>query len=235
MSTVEPAPNRPQPNVNGHWLKYALWSVMGLATISVTFYSEIPLLGQAQERAQLHALRWILIPHAIAGLFALLSGPFQFSNRLRSRRRDIHRLLGRLYVGAVLVAAPLAILSTTYARYPKSTYFKIAIGIQGTAWIITTVVAVVTALGRRFALHREWMIRSYAVTFTFIATRVLQPIPAWNRMGRAGFATAIVCITFLAVLIPQIAQFLRRLAYRTTSVHNPSSAEIDPSETATYE
>jgi uncharacterized membrane protein len=232
---MESAPNRPQTNANWHWLKYALWGVMGLATISVTFYSEIPLLGQAQERAQLHALRWILIPHALAGLLALLTGPFQFSNRLRRRRRDIHRLLGRLYVGAVLVAAPLAILSTTYARYPKSTYFKIAIGIQGTAWIITTVVAVVAALGRHLALHREWMIRSYAVTFTFIATRVLQPIPAWNRMGRAGFAMAIVCITFLAVLVPQIAQFLRYLADCVSDARNPSSPEIDPSETTTYE
>jgi hypothetical protein len=216
MSLVESAPNRlqapnrPQPNAN--WLKYALWSVMGLATISVTFYSEIPLLSQPQERAQLHALRWILIPHAFAGLFALLSGPFQFSNRLRRRRPDIHRLLGLLYVGAVLVATPLAILSTAYSHYPKANYFQTAIGIQGAAWIITTVIAVVAALGRRFALHREWMIRSYAVTFTFIATRVLQPIPAWNRLGRAGFAMAIVCITFLAVLVPQIAQFLRRLA-----------------------
>jgi hypothetical protein len=209
---VESAPNRLQSNANSHWFKYALWSVMGLATISVTFYSEIPLLSQPQEQARLHALRWILIPHAFAGLFALLSGPFQFSNRLRRRRPDIHRLLGLLYVVAVLFAAPLAILSTAYAHYPKAIYFKIAIGIQGAAWLITTVVAVVAALGRRFPLHRKWMIRSYAVTFTFVATRVLQPIPAWNRLGRAGFAMAIVCITFLAVLIPQIAQSLRRLA-----------------------
>lgn len=218
MSLVESAPNRPQapnrlqPNAKGHWLKYALWSVMGLATISVTFYSEIPLLSQPQEQAQLHALRWLLIPHAFAGLFALLSGPFQFSNRLRRQRPDIHRLLGLLYVIAVLVAAPLAILSTAYAHYPKATYFRIAIGIQGTAWIVTTVVAVVAALVMRFALHREWMIRSYAVTFTFVATRVLQPIPAWNRLGRAGFAMAIVYITFLAVSVPQIAEFLRGLA-----------------------
>jgi hypothetical protein len=70
------------------------------------------------------------------------------------------------------------------------------------------------AVRRRIVQHREWMVRSYAVTFTFVGTRVLQPIPAWNHLGRLGFAAAIVCITFLAVLVPQTARMLRGLIAR---------------------
>ncbi len=74
---------------------YVLWIMMAVATISVTFYSEIPLLHQPQERAVLHDLRWILIPHALAGTAALLLGPFQFSTKLRGRNPAIHRIVGR--------------------------------------------------------------------------------------------------------------------------------------------
>jgi hypothetical protein len=187
---------------------------MALATISVVFYSEIPLLNMPMERRHLHALRWILFPHAVAGTFALISGPLQFSNRLRSCHLRLHRILGRLYIGSVFIAAPLAILSTAYSHYPKAIYFRVAIAVQGGAWAITTAVALLAAVNRRISQHRRWMVRSYAVTFTFVGTRVLQPIPAWNHLGRFGFAAAIVCITFLAVLVPEIARFRVEFAAR---------------------
>ncbi len=185
-------------------LKYAIWSWMACATLSVLFYSEIPLLRQAQEQTRLHALGWILIPHAIAGTIALLTGPTQFSTRLRRQHAALHRGLGRLYVGAVLLAAPLAVLSTLFSRYPRAYYFQIAIAVQAGAWIVTTTAGLIAAIGRRLPAHRDWMTRSYAVTFTFVATRVLQPIPAWNRLGRFWFAVSIVLFTLCAVLLPQL-------------------------------
>lgn len=193
-------------------LKYMLWIAMALATTSVIFYSEIPLFHQPQERAQLHALRWILIPHAIAGTLAMLVGPSQFSSRIRQRYIRLHRWFGRLYVTSVGVAAPLAVLSTAYSTYPKAVYFKIAISVQAGAWVICTGIALYSVLSHRLSQHREWMVRSYAVTFTFVGTRVLQPVPAWNHLGRFWFAVAIVCITGLAVMVPQIATCLSRVA-----------------------
>jgi uncharacterized membrane protein YhaH (DUF805 family) len=80
--------------------------------------------------------------------------------------------------------------------------------------MITTAAAFLTARNRHFQQHREWMVRSYAVTFTFVGTRVLQPIPAWNRFSAAGFAMAIIVITFLAILIPDIALHWRQLTPR---------------------
>jgi hypothetical protein len=207
------------------WSKYILWSLMAAATISVIFYSEVPLLQKGEEQARLHMLRWILIPHAVAGTIALISGPFQFSTWLRRRHLRFHRVLGRVYIGSVFVAAPLAILSTAYHDFPKAIYFQTAIAVQGGAWFITTAVALWAAMSRRIALHREWVVRSYAVTFTFVLTRVLQPIPAWNRLGRFWFAAAIVIITGLAVLTPQMARGLRWLKAKVIGepVRTPSS------------
>jgi hypothetical protein len=201
--------------------KRLLWLLMALCSLSVLFYSEIPLLHQPEERAHIHDLRWLLIPHAIAGTIALLLGPFQFATRLRTHRRALHRILGRVYVAAVFLAAPLALLATAYSHYPKAIYFRTAIAIQATAWAGTTVIALFSAVRHQFVAHRVWMIRSYAVTFTFVATRVLQPIPAWNHIGRFWFAAAIVIFTCLAVLTPNLS--------RAFAVHTPTRQPHTPS------
>jgi uncharacterized membrane protein len=187
------------------WLKRALWIMMAAMTLSVIFYSEIPLLRQRTERAYLGTIPWLIVPHAIGGVIALLSGPLQFSGRLRRRNPRFHRVLGRVYVLSVIIAAPLAIVMSNHRHDPRAIYFVAATIVQAGTWFLVTAAAFLTARNRHFQQHREWMVRSYAVTFTFVGTRVLQPIPAWNHHSEAGFAMEIIVITFLAILIPDIA------------------------------
>jgi uncharacterized membrane protein len=196
------------------WLKPALWAAMAAMTISVIFYSEVPLFHKQQELDYLRTILWVIIPHAVAGITAFLTGPLQFSSRLRRRNPKFHRILGRVYVSSVFVAAPLAILLATFNHNPQAIYFTVANIVQAGTWMIATAAAFLTARNRHIQQHREWMVRSYALTFTFVGTRVLQPIPAWNDMGRVGFATAIIIITFLAILIPDIALHWRQLTTR---------------------
>ena len=196
--------------------KVALWAIMAAMTTSVILYSEVPLLRQTKERAYLHTIPLLIMPHVLAGVIALLSGPLQFSSRLRRSNPRFHRILGRIYVCSVLVAAPLAIILSNHRHDPRAIHFVVATSIQAGTWIITTVAAFVTAYNRWFQQHREWMIRSYAVTFTFVGTRVLQPIPFWNRHSEAGFAIEIIIITFMAILIPDIVFHWRELTRRRT-------------------
>ncbi|HXC97497.1 MAG TPA: DUF2306 domain-containing protein [Edaphobacter sp.] len=192
-------------------LKPALWVVMAAMTLSVVFYSEIPLLRQVKERAYLSTIPWMIIPHVLCGITALLSGPIQFSSRLRHRFPKFHRLLGRVYVGSVFIAAPLGVVMSNHRHDANAIHFVAANVVQAGTWVITTAAAFLTARNRHFQQHREWMIRSYAVTFTFVGTRVLQPIPAWNRHSEAGFALEVIVITFMAILIPDIAFHWREL------------------------
>lgn len=184
---------------------------MGVMTISVVLYSELPLLHSAQELTNLGTMLWLIVPHVIGGITALLIGPLQFSSRLRLKSPQFHRILGRIYVGSVFLAAPLAIAMATRNHSPQAIYFTIATTVQAGTWFITTAAAIHTARNGYIRQHREWIVRSYAVTFTFVGTRVLQPIPAWNHLGRPGFATAIIFITFMAILIPDVAFHWREL------------------------
>ena len=187
---------------------------MAAMTLSVIFYSEIPLLRQTKERAYLSTIPWLIIPHVIGGVTALLSGPLQFSSRIRRRNPKFHRVLGRIYVLSVFIAAPLAVIMSNHRHDPRAIHFVAANIVQAGTWLLVTAAAFLTARNRHFQQHREWMIRSYAVTFTFVGTRVLQPIPAWNRHSEAGFAMEIIVITFMAILIPDIAFHWRELTAR---------------------
>jgi uncharacterized membrane protein len=185
---------------------------MGAMTLSVIFYSEIPLLRK--ERAYLSTIPFLIVPHIVGGVTALLAGPLQFSSRLRRRSPKFHRVLGRVYVISVLIAAPLAVILSNHRHDPRAKYFVVAILVQAGTWIITTLAAFLTARNRHFRQHREWMVRSYAVTFTFVGTRVLQPIPAWNHFSEASFAMTVIIITFMAILIPDLALHWRELTTR---------------------
>jgi uncharacterized membrane protein len=196
------------------WLKRALWIMMAAMTLSVIFYSEVPLLRQRTERAYLGTIQWLIIPHILGGITALLSGPLQFSSRLRRRNPKFHRVLGRVYVLSVFAAAPLAVVLSNHRHDPRAIYFVAANIVQAGTWFLVTVAAFLTARNRHFQQHREWMVRSYAVTFTFVGTRVLQPVPAWNHHSEAGFAMEIIVITFMAILIPDIAFHWRELTAR---------------------
>jgi hypothetical protein len=192
-------------------LKYLLWALMGCATLLISIYIEIPLIRLPREEAFLRSLPLLILPHALAGTIALICGPLQFSSQLRRRYPKFHRLVGRFYVSSVFVAAPVAIVLATRHDDFNVIPFTITTAIQSVAWAGTTAVAFVAARNRRIQSHRVWMVRSYAVTFTFVFLRLLRFIPAWNHLGAKKTNAAMVFVTLLAVMIPEIASFGRSL------------------------
>jgi uncharacterized membrane protein len=156
-----------------------MWGAMALAAIAV-FAIDLPLLDPHNGYRPYHVkVRAALIPHLIFGMIALFSGPLQFSKALRARNPAFHRNLGRAYVGSVFLAAPLGILITFIG--PKDPFYTIGIATHSTVWFVTTLMAFVTARNRQIAEHRKWMVRSYILTFSFIATRAIGPM--WGLLG----------------------------------------------------
>jgi hypothetical protein len=179
--------------------KLALWAVMGLMTLVVLFLSELPLLKAGTEsRAHLFDIRWLLVPHVAGAALALTTGAVQFSSRIRRWNLGFHRITGRVYVGAICVAGPAAIVMSHGTIYFTATL------VQAGAWLVTAIAALLTARNRRIEQHRQWVVRSYAVTFTFIVLHVLNPTGFWRHFTEPDYATAIIICTFLAVLVPDV-------------------------------
>ena len=147
-------------------------------------------------RLQVIADRGLLIPHTLCGTFALLAGPLQFSSRLRQRHLKLHRVVGRVYFISVIIGAFTGIaLATGRPGLPGT-------AMQGAAWIVCTTAAVIAARNRQIAVHRQWMARSYAVTFVFVSSRVLNLVPAyWSHLGDVLSAVGVIAFTLASIVL----------------------------------
>ena len=121
--------------------------------------------------------KWSLIGHISCGITALVLGPFQFWNAFRNKYLTVHRWLGRIYLIAIL----LGTISATFLAWTSSIKINFswafALQVLALAWITTSSMAYISILRRRIFQHKEWMIRSYIVTFAFATFRWLSDLP----------------------------------------------------------
>ena len=193
--------------------KTLLWIFLGLTTLFVFITSEVLLITDFPMyhayRLQVIGDRLFLIPHTLCGTIALLAGPVQFSSRLRQRHLKFHRALGRIYVISVFIGALTGVaLATGRPGLPGT-------AMQAAAWIVCTTAAVITARNRHVATHRQWMVRSYAVTFTFVSSRVLNLWPVyWSHLGDTLAAVGVIAFTLASLLVADLGLNWRELTTR---------------------
>ncbi|WP_258023053.1 DUF2306 domain-containing protein [Brevibacillus formosus] len=66
----------------------------------------------------------LLVAHIVSAFIALLTGFFQFVDRIRLKNPRIHRFLGRIYVYSVFISGLLSLASIFYAEdFMKATSF----------------------------------------------------------------------------------------------------------------
>ncbi len=208
-----PTSTLPAPSPAASRFRTILWVSLGLTTLFVFITSELLLVTDYPMyhayRLQVIADRHLLIPHSLAGLLALLIGPLQFSSRFRQRRLKLHRVLGRIYVLCVFVGSFTGIaLAAGRPGLPGTS-------MQAAAWIVCTTAAFVTARNRQITVHRQWMARSYAVTFTFVSSRVFNLVPAyWSHLGDVLSAVGVIAFTLASLLIVDLGLNWRELTTR---------------------
>ena len=204
------------PSSAGSRFKTILWSSLGLTVLFVFITSEVLLITDYPMyhayRLQVIADRHLLIPHTLSGVMALLIGPIQFSSRFRQRHLRLHRVLGRIYVISVFIGSFTGIaLAAGRPGLPGTS-------MQAAAWMVCTTAAFVTARNRQIAVHRQWMARSYAVTFTFVSSRVLNLWPRyWSHLGDSFAAVGVIAFTLASLLIVDLGLNWHELTTRRNS------------------
>ena len=198
MSSVQAAFER-RPRLRP---KYLLFAAIGLMLAYVIPHDESFLVHSKDPVWQHYEpFKWWLLPHGIAGACALLLGPMQFSDRLRNRFRKLHRVIGRIYVAGVFVAAPLGF----YIQYfdertgdPRS--FSIAAAVDAALWMMTTGIASVFIFKGQVQEHRQWMTRSFAVALVFLEGRVIGGVTGWDALDIRVTETIVWCCLAFSVL-----------------------------------
>lgn len=128
--------------------KYLLFAFIGLMYVYVLFHNESFLINNADpEWSHIATFKWFLLPHGLAAGCALLLGPFQFSECLRRRFTRLHRVMGRFYVGGVLLGAPMGLYIQNfesvhlYPGDPVQFSLVLATAADAAIWMFATIMA----------------------------------------------------------------------------------------------
>ncbi|NKQ55679.1 DUF2306 domain-containing protein [Amycolatopsis sp. K13G38] len=111
----------------------------------------------------------MLVAHIFLGSLALLTACLQLWPWLRQRCPLVHRWSGRVYVVSCVLGG-IAVLTFSSMTYwgPNQ---QAANTMLGVLWVATTIAGWRMARKRRYAQHREWMVRSFALCFSIILNR----------------------------------------------------------------
>lgn len=192
-----------------------LFSVLALLSLYVLVVQEVLYLSGAGvvDLARYKSMSWILVPHGLLGLVALAIGPFQFSTTLRKNNLPLHKKLGKIYIFAILLAMPFAIMLNIYHPIPGATgTFAFENIIQALVWAITAAMAWLAASRRQITIHKMWAARSYGVTLVFVTSRIYNPLKLFmNHPDINDFGHFLWFLLVFALVVPDMLVFGKEL------------------------
>lgn len=175
---------RPEPTTTpAGGRRWRRWPLVTLAVVSVAVLGYMlsayvpPEMSTSRVPLQGVGHYVLLVAHIFTATVATLAGLAQFWPWLRSRHPRVHRWTGRAYFflgvfPSSVLAIPVALLA------PFGVANQAALLMVDAAWIVTGVAGYRAARQRRFADHRRWLIRNYALTFSSLVSRFFSPLLA---------------------------------------------------------
>jgi uncharacterized membrane protein len=163
------------PPTTNHWpaiaTTLATLAALGVAIHGIGYFTQpehAPLL-----RVHSGFNRTVLLIHIVGSCIAIVTGPVQFVAALRARFPRWHRGVGYGYFAGVAVGGTAGLYSSTVSMgglVAHTGFFLLA-----ALWLATAGFALAAIRRRRIALHREWMVRCYALTFAGVTLRLWLP------------------------------------------------------------
>jgi uncharacterized membrane protein len=213
-------------------VKWSFFALMGLCIPVVLWADEGFLINPADPHwKHIAPFKWLLLVHGLGGVTALVTGAAQFSTRIRRANTPLHRLLGKIYIGAVCISAPVAVWIGTGPAEPATMHVEQIF--QGGLWCSSALVAWACILNGQTALHRQWMMRSYAFTLIFVLSRVPDAfISHYTDQGIADMLWALVIAAAISPEVIQTAQTLFKVRSARAKAAKTTSAPETPQQLA---
>ncbi|WP_336962947.1 DUF2306 domain-containing protein [Chryseobacterium contaminans] len=123
---------------------------------------------------QNHIWRTAFFAHIIFGGISLFIGWRQFGSAFRNKYKKLHRIIGRLYIAAVVISSISAIYMGIYAN--GGIISSVGFIMLGFTWLITTLAGIFQIRKGNMIQHQQFMIYSYACTFAAVTLRLWYPL-----------------------------------------------------------
>lgn len=154
------------------WFSYLL---LLISLQYVPFSSDVAFLRIKMDEVKLWYYISFFKVHVFTSFFLLLAGFTQFNKWIRTQYRPLHRRMGWSYIVILLLAsAPSGLILGWHANGGWSS--QLAFSILGVLWIYFTIQALRFAIKKDWTKHRNFMIRSYALTLSAISLRLFKYI-----------------------------------------------------------
>lgn len=153
-------------------LKPTGWILMSLLVIGTAIYAAQyfrPGMPNAFQPDVYKTYALELRIHIAGGIIAALAGLTQFWGGFRNKHKKIHRWMGFIYIASIAISAPVALILATVSQGGLVTH--VGFGMLAILWPFTTFKALYHITQGHIELHKQWMIRSYALTFAFVTLR----------------------------------------------------------------
>lgn len=161
-----------------NWAPYLVLGYFSYLMILITI-QYIPIrfdaafLAVKQEEIQLTYYQIAFFTHVYVSIFTLLLGFIQFPKVIRRTYPRLHRTLGKLYIGSILLlAAPSGLIMGIHAN--GGLLSQISFCILAILWIYFTGMAYVYARSKQWLKHKQFIYRSYALTLSAISLRLFK-------------------------------------------------------------
>jgi hypothetical protein len=191
-----------------------LFSILALLSIYVFVVKELLYLSTAPaDLSRYKSMSWLLVPHGMLGLVALVIGPFQFSTTLRRNNLSLHKKLGKIYIIVILLAMPFAIMLNIYHPIPGA-YGTFAFEniTQALIWATTAAMAWLAATKRQITIHKMWAARSYGITLVFVTSRIYNPLQLFMKNPDINdFSHFLWFLLVLSLVVPDMLVFSQEL------------------------
>jgi uncharacterized membrane protein len=101
--------------------------------------------------------------HMLSGILFISLAPLQFITKVRSKRLELHRRLGRVLVCCALVSGAYGLISTIALPAFGGLPSEAAAWFFGPLFLFAIVRAFWCARNKKITQHRQWMIRAFAL------------------------------------------------------------------------
>ena len=150
---------------------FSAWLMLQLTLPYFSFRIDVDFLLTKQSIIHIKIWRWAFYTHISTSLIVLVLGVFQFSKSILRKYPIWHRLAGKIYVILILFASGISgFIMAIYAN--GGFWAKICFVILSVLWMYFTLQAYMQIRKRNIRQHKNFMIRSYALTLSAITLRL---------------------------------------------------------------
>ncbi len=136
----------------------------------IPYNTDVAFLRIKQDVINIPLYKLAFFTHVYTAVLVLPAGFTQFSVYIRRKLPQLHRYTGWLYAAVVvMLAGPSGLYMGVYAN--GGLISQISFVLLASLWIGFTAIAIIKAIKGDYKAHREFLIRSFALTLSAITLR----------------------------------------------------------------